>query len=110
MTNHQQAREAAADLAYPDANWQNWSHTGGWGKRIQAERLAAQRKGKGHALAGWRQWTIDDSRRTIADTKPTIYTCPHCGELFEKTRSYQKYCSVRCQMYAGNERNRDRNR
>jgi hypothetical protein len=68
MTDHQQAREAAAKLAYPDEGGHNWQHTGGWGNRIKSERIGRYlRPRKPMNLAKWRKWDLTTSRHVIAE-------------------------------------------
>jgi hypothetical protein len=66
MTNHQQARDAAARLAYPDEGWHNQQHTGAWGQQIKAQRLKRYLKPRRPMnLAKWRKWDLETSRQVI---------------------------------------------
>lgn len=99
---HDQARAAAANIAYPDV--ENRAGGANWGKRIAAERLAQHRRPRiPMNLAPWRQWTHEDSVKAIAET-PEPQPCPHCNRQFVPRLTYQKYCTAQCQKQAGNQR------
>jgi hypothetical protein len=111
MTNHQQARDAAARLAYPDEGGHNWQHTGGWGRQIKAQRLAGYNRRKPMNLAKWRKWDLDTSRHVIEQTTPTG-TCQNCDKQYTVSRpslaDTQKYCSTTCQTAAAKQRWKER--
>lgn len=95
--NHQQARDAAANLAYPDDGYSGSRMTAQWGTRIQRERLNSYiTPGRRKGTAPWRNWTLEDSIRVLADRPDTTVPCSWCGELFEQRAGNQKYCGPRC--------------
>jgi hypothetical protein len=119
MTDHQQAREAAARLAYPDEGWHNQQHTGAWGRQIQAQRLNSYNHNgrKGGDNRGVPEWTDQHSQqaleakaqRAVATKAHTLLTCPQCGEQFtlpnhvarrSLNRKTKPCCSIKCRSQA----------
>jgi hypothetical protein len=111
--NHQAARDAAADIAFPDVQGSSDGRGGNWPTPIPPPK---PRLPDGRQTAGIRDWTLEDSRRIIAGHAPlprggvrklkprTSIVCHQCGETFlvGVSRRVQgaKYCDKTCYLNA----------
>jgi hypothetical protein len=107
MTNHQSARDAAADIAYPDVEGRSQYCD------IRPYR-EPWRTSERHAVIDypWRNWTDADSAQAIAadDARRTARTgrCHHCGDAFQPNRNNsQKYCNLDCYQDAQDAKRRE---